>query len=561
MRMGMSRKTSNDDDYTTRSVRRRRFLQSSAAVGAVGLAGCSGSDGTDTNGESDGNSNTNSGGDDTSTESSSSDRQGGTLIAGMQGGLDGRDPHAVQAASTLRVLENVYQKLVRIDEELKPVGQLAREWTVSDDELTWTFHLREGVMWHPPESREFVATDVVYSFERLLDEDVGSPWRSNFTPVSSVSAEGDYTVVFEFEQPYAPFLYKLSSGGYILPEGADAATDYDIDEQPVGTGPFVFDENVPQARTEVSAFDSYWETDDEGNALPYLDGIEFRIIPEGQARLTNLQSGSIDWAVTVPPSQASSLENSNAVTLSNIPGTFYDYLGHNTTREPLDDVRLRQAISWAINREAIVQGARFNYATPTQDPIPPSSVWKDLVSVDDPYSQNQERARTLREESDYDGEELTIQVGQQYPQQVTIGEIIQQQLSEVGITASVQPTDFGSMISNLNAGEYDLTIVGWSGFVDPDDMMYLQFHSGETFNQSNYSNEEVDQLLEQGRQAAGSREERAEFYDEAIDIIAEEVPYTFLEFNDELAAWRNSVQNFTHISTGTPYFTTTWLNE
>lgn len=555
----MSDKDPDTESGTARNVRRRRVLQSTAVAAAAGLAGCSGGEGG--SGGGDGGSGGEGDGTDGDDESSGSDIQmGGTLIAGMQGGLDGRDPHVVQAASTLRVLENVYQKLVRINEDLEPVGQLAADWSTSEDGLTWTFELREGVMWHPPESRELVAADVVYSFERLLNEDTGSPWRSNFTPITNVSADGDYTVVFEFDQPYAPFLYKLSSGGYILPEGADDA-DYDIANQPVGTGPFVFDENVPQARTEVSAFNDYYETDDSGNSLPYLDGIEFRIVPEGQARLTNLQSGSIDWAVTVPPSQASSLEGSNSITLSNIPGTYYDYLGHNTTRAPLDDVQLRQAISFAINRESIVQGARFGFAEPTQDPIPPSSIWKDLISVEEPYSQDIERATQLAEESDYDGEELTIQVGQQYPQQVTIAEIIQEQLGEAGINATVQPTDFSSMISNLNAGEYDLTIVGWSGFVDPDDMMYLQFHSGETFNQSNYSNDEVDQLLEQGRQAAGNREERAEFYDDAVDIISQESPYTFLEFNEELTAWQNSVMNFTHISTATPYFTEVWLDQ
>ena len=558
----MSDKDPDIESGTAQNVRRRRVLQSTAVAAAAGLAGCSGGEGGSGGGDGgDGGSGDEGDGTDGDDEPSGSDIQmGGTLIAGMQGGLDGRDPHVVQAASTLRVLENVYQKLVRINEDLEPVGQLAADWSTSEDGLTWTFELREGVMWHPPESRELVAADVVYSFERLLNEDTGSPWRSNFTPITNVSADGDYTVVFEFDQPYAPFLYKLSSGGYILPEGADDA-DYDIADQPVGTGPFVFDENVPQARTEVSAFNDYYETDDSGNSLPYLDGIEFRIVPEGQARLTNLQSGSIDWAVTVPPSQASSLEGSNSITLSNIPGTYYDYLGHNTTRAPLDDVQLRQAISFAINRESIVQGARFGFAEPTQDPIPPSSVWKDLISVEEPYSQDIERATQLAEESDYDGEELTIQVGQQYPQQVTIAEIIQEQLGEAGINATVQPTDFSSMISNLNAGEYDLTIVGWSGFVDPDDMMYLQFHSGETFNQSNYSNDEVDQLLEQGRQAAGNREERAEFYDDAVDIISQESPYTFLEFNEELTAWQNSVMNFTHISTATPYFTEVWLDQ
>ena len=558
----MSDKDPDIESGTAQNVRRRRVLQSTAVAAAAGLAGCSGGEGGSGGGDGgDGGSGDEGDGTDGDDEPSGSDIQmGGTLIAGMQGGLDGRDPHVVQAASTLRVLENVYQKLVRINEDLEPVGQLAADWSTSEDGLTWTFELREGVMWHPPESRELVAADVVYSFERLLNEDTGSPWRSNFTPITNVSADGDYTVVFEFDQPYAPFLYKLSSGGYILPEGADDA-DYDIADQPVGTGPFVFDENVPQARTEVSAFNDYYETDDSGNSLPYLDGIEFRIVPEGQARLTNLQSGSIDWAVTVPPSQASSLEGSNSITLSNIPGTYYDYLGHNTTRAPLDDVQLRQAISFAINRESIVQGARFGFAEPTQDPIPPSSIWKDLISVEEPYSQDIERATQLAEESDYDGEELTIQVGQQYPQQVTIAEIIQEQLGEAGINATVQPTDFSSMISNLNAGEYDLTIVGWSGFVDPDDMMYLQFHSGETFNQSNYSNDEVDQLLEQGRQAAGNREERAEFYDDAVDIISQESPYTFLEFNEELTAWQNSVMNFTHISTATPYFTEVWLDQ
>ena len=552
----MRRTNERDKDTSEQKLPRRQFLAASGAAAAAGLAGCSGNNG----GNGDGSDGTDDG-TDGSTGAPAQSQQGGKLIAGMQSGLDGRDPHKVQAAASLRVLENVYQKLVAIDEDLKPVGQLAKDWSVSEDNLTWTFQLEEGVQFHPPVSRELTAADVVYSFERLLDEETGSPWRSNFTPITNVSADGDYTVVFEFDEPYAPFLYKLSSGGYIVPEGAADASDYDISKQPVGTGPFVFDENVAQARTNVTAFENYWETDEEGNALPYLDEVEFKIIPEGQARLTNLKSGSIDWAVTVPPSQASTLEGSQSVTLSNIPGTFYDYIGHNTTKAPLDDVKLRQAISWAVNREAVVKGARFEYATPTQDPIPPSSVWKDLISVEEPYSQDKAKARELRKESKYGGEELTIQVGQQYPAQVNIAEIVQQQLSEVGIKATVKPTDFGTMINNLNDGAYDLSIVGWSGFVDPDDMMYLQFHSDETFNQSNYSNDKVDELLEKGRQAAGNREKRAQHYDDAIDIISREVPYTFLEFNDELAAWRTSVKNFTHISTGTPRFKDVWLGK
>lgn len=532
---------------------RRRFLKYAGAAGAVALAGCSGG-----NGGSGGDGTTTDG--DSTTTAAGSVQTGGKLTVATQADIGKLDPHLSQAAASLNVLNNVYQKPVRIDADLKPAKQLAKSWSVSDDGLTWTVELQQGVQFHAPVSREMTAADVAYSIQRIKAEETASPWASNFTPVKSVSADGDYTVVFEFDKPYAPFLVKLTKG-FVMPEGAGEASEYDISEQPVGTGPFTFEETVAQTRTTLKKFGDYWETDDEGNALPYLDTLEFKPMPEGNSRVTAVQTGEVDLVTSVPRSQANSLKGASGVTFSAKPGTFYDYVGQNTNAAPLDDVKLRQAISWCVDRQAVAQGARFGYATPTQTPVPPESVWKDLITVDEPYSQNIEKAKQLVEESKYDGETLEIQVGQEYGGQVDEAQIVAAQMKEAGINVEVKPLEFGTMISNLNSGNFQLTVLGWVGFVDPDDMFYVEFHTGENFNQTNYSNEQVDTLLEQGRHATGSREERAQYYDKAMDIIANESPYTFLVFNQEVAAWQKTVNGFVHNPTGTPWFTSVWKGQ
>lgn len=529
---------------------RREFLQRMVAAGAAtglgGMAGCAGS-----------------GGDETSTSGQSATTEistGGQVNAGTQADVVKFDPHTTTAYSSTQVLENIYQKLTRITPELEPVGQLAQSWEVSDDGTTWTFSLAEGVMFHPPVSREMTADDVVYSINRILDDDTGSPRKSNFTPITNLEAADDYTVVFEFDEPYAPFLYKLTTS-YVMPEGADEADEYDISSEPVGTGPFQFVEHVNQSHTLIESFDDYWETDENGTQLPYLDSVRFEPIPEGSSRVTNLKTGELEWIDSAPRSQASGLESSDGVTFSTKPGTWYDYIGFNWEQREVTDQPLRQAISHVVDREAIVQGARFGYANPTHDPVPPASVWKDLINNENKYDRNLERARELIEESAYDGETLEIMVGQQYKGQVSEAEIIQEQLSEVGIDVEVAPTEWGTMVSRLNDGDYQMTVVGWIGFLDPDSIFYQIFHTGTTFNWSGYSNDEVDQLLEQGRGVVSSREDRAEPYDRAMDLIAEDAPYTFLHFNDEIMAWKPSLNGFKHYATGTVRFKRTWLDD
>lgn len=542
-----------DSNSTSRPwYRRRRFLQMVSVAGAAGVAGCAGGGDSTPTPTADQNTASNK-----NTATPSKGKLGGELVAGTQADVVKLDPHLASAYSSFQVLENVYQKLTALNADLKPEGQLAKSWSVSDDGLTWTFELRQGVQFHPPVSRELKAKDVVYSIERIMDPETGSPRKSNFDPVKAVKADGDYTVVFEFDEPYAPFLYKLTTG-YVMPEGAAESSEYDISKQPVGTGPFRFEEHQSQSHTLIKKFGKYWEKDGKGNRLPYLDAVRFKPIPEGSSRVTNLKTGSLDWIDTAPRSQASSLEKNESVHFSNLPGTWYDYIGHNLNTEPMGDKKLRQAISWAIDRPSIVKGARFGYGEPTQNPVPPASAWKEHIKVENPYSQNKEKAKQLLKESNYDGQKIQIMVGQQYKGQVNEAEIVQEQLSGIGINVEVAPTEWGTMVSKLNSGDFQMTIVGWIGFVDPDAMFYPLFHTGEKWNQTGYSNSKVDELLEKGRTATGDMKKRAEYYDKADDIIARDAPYTFLHFNDELMAWKPYVKGFTHYATGTVRFKTTW---
>lgn len=547
----------------TGSQTRRKFLQS-AGVGvasATALAGCTGNNNDQQTTTASGSTEGNQTEPDTETKSQPSGAQmGGDLQAGTKTDVVKLDPHKAQAFQSRQVFENVYEKLVRLDANLQPQGELAKNWEISDDGTTWTFTLREGVMFHPPVSKEMTSADVVYSMERLKDESSGSLYAKTFEPVTNVTADGDYTVIFEFERPYAPFLYKLKSS-YIVPEGADDASEYDIATEPVGTGPFVFAEHRQDAFARIEAFDNYWGTDSDGNQYPYLNSVQFTPNPEASARITNLKSGQLDWISAAPQSQGDSLQNDDSLTFSAKTMSWFDFLTFNTAQTPLDDKKLRQAIAWSIDRESLVQGARFGWGEPTQNPVPSTSTWRDHITVDNARQRNVEKAKSLIEESNYDGSPISITVSQSFSEQVDEAEILQSQLSEAGINIQVQQKEFATVLSDLHETNYQLLILGWLDKVGPDDWFYTIYHSEGTDNYSNYQNEEVDSLLTEGRFTPGGMEQRAQPYDQAMDIVNEDVPYLPLMHNRVVMAWKPYVKNYVHRPDRLALFKDVWMAE
>jgi peptide/nickel transport system substrate-binding protein len=223
---------------------------------------------------------------------------GGVLRVGMQTDPVGLDPHITNATSTRNMLENVYDTLVMFDSSLQIVPGLAESWTASDDGLTWTFTLREGVTFH--DGTPLSSSDVKFSIERISDPAIASPRADDFAVVASIETPDDRTVVMNLTEPFSPLLAKLAASLNVIVSEAAVEQYGDLQENVIGTGPFRFVEYLPQTRMVLERNEDFWGTDAAGNALPYLDGIEFIFYPDPTARSTAIQTGNADFIEYVP---------------------------------------------------------------------------------------------------------------------------------------------------------------------------------------------------------------------------------------------------------------------
>jgi len=525
---------------------RRDFLKRTGAAGMTMslLAGCAG-DSDD--GESNQNTEGQDGEDSDTSEQDESEVQnvqtGGILRAGTKTDVVSLDPHVATAFQSYQVLENVYEKPIRLDRKMRPYGELVQNYEFSDDGTRMTLELRESVQFHPPVDRELTSADIVYCLDRITDEDTGSRFQADFSPVTNYEADGDYTVVLELDQPYAPLLIKLRNL-YVMPEGADESSEYDFSTQPVGTGPFIWSERVQDSYVLIEKFDDYWGTDDNGNQLPYLDGVRFTPNSEASARITNLRTGEFDWISGAPQSQGDQLQNDDELEFSAITHGWMDFLAFNMNESPTGDQNFRQTVSWVLDRETIIQGARFGWAEATQNPIPSTSAWREHISVDEPRDQDFEVAQERLDASEYDGEEVSILVSQPFTEQVDAAEIIQDMASEIGLELVIEREDFSTMLDRIGNGDFQIHILGWLSKIGPDDWFYSQYHSDGADNNMRYSNSDVDDLVTEARRSADGRAARGELYDQTLSIVREEQPMIPLLHNKPVLVYQPYVKNF-----------------
>jgi peptide/nickel transport system substrate-binding protein len=277
---------------------------------------------------------------------------GGVLRAGMQTDPVGLDPHTTSATSSRNMLENVYDTLVMFDSEGRIVPGLAESWETSEDGLTWTFTLRDSVTFHNGDP--LTAEDAAFSISRIKDPEVASPNAGDFEVVESVTAPDDVTVVFTLSEPYSPLLSKLANSLNVIVSQRAVEENGDLNEAVVGTGPFRFVEYIPQTRMVLEKNPDYWGTDEEGNRLPYLDGITFTFYPDPTARTTALVTGNVDWIEYVPAADLPALQANPDLTVVGGLSANFRSLYLNPNRPPLDNVAIRQAIAYAIDEQAIV---------------------------------------------------------------------------------------------------------------------------------------------------------------------------------------------------------------
>ena len=477
-------------------------------------------------------------------------KSGGTLNVAFQNEWAGLDPHVVSSYSSYQILNNVLEGLTFYDDDLNLIPWLAESWTQSEDGKTWTFKLRQGVKFH--NGREMTAEDVKWSYERLIDPETGSGNAARVGPPETmIEVIDDYTVAITHPDPFGIFPQSIGFDKSTGIMAKESLQDGQV-QIPIGTGPFEITTVEGTTRLVLEKNEEYWQ---EG--LPYLDSIEFVSIPDDTVRETALLGGEVDWILAISPQNFDLLNENPDVVVATAPQLSYDYIGVNLTREPFDDVRVRQAIALALDRQQICEASYFGICDTLQGPVGTGSPWYFDYG---PYDRDLEKAKALLAEAGYpDGFELELLPTTQYGETVRAAQVLQQQLAEIGITATINAPEWSEWLELEGNFKYDAYICNWNGLIDADQYYYLQHRTGMIFNFTGYSNSEFDQLVDEGR-SMSDFEKRYDIYQEANKILVDDAPYIYMYNKKEIRAYAPYVMGFVVRPDQANNFWTVWLD-
>jgi peptide/nickel transport system substrate-binding protein len=458
------------------------------------------------------------------------DASSGNLIAAIAGEPDQLDPQKTSAYFSFEVLENVFDTLVEPDENLEMRPALAESWTVSTDQLVWTFHLRKAVTFH--DGSPFTADDVVYSYRRIIDQQLANV--DKFSAVSGVTAVDPSTVRITVKRPTPNLLTNLGGFKGMAIVSRKNVESGQIATHPVGTGPFAFQGQKSGDSITLTAYPAYWA------GAPRVSGVTFRFISEPSTALSALQAGEIDWTDSIPAQRVAQLKDDDSLTLAATPSNDYWYFALNEARPPWNDVRVRQAIAYAIDRAAVVQATSYGTAVANQLAIPKGNPWYTPYNT---YGHDIDKAKGLLREAGAAPQSLDMLVTSEYPETVTAAQIIADNLAPLGIAVNIRTVDFATWLDEQNNGHFDMLMMGWLGNIDPDDFYYAQHHTDGTSNAQKFSNAEVDRLLDAGR-VETNRDARADDYAKAATIIADEASYIYLYNPSVVQAWTTRLSGY-----------------
>lgn len=478
-------------------------------------------------------------------------RRGGTVRVGLDADTTGMDPHGASAAVDRQVYQNLYDKLVDINQDLQIVPMLATSWTLSADGKTLTFKLRPNVVFH--DGTPFNAEAVKFNFERMLEP--GSFRRSEIILVQKATVVDPLTVQLDLERPSSALLAVLSDrAGMMVSPTAARRLGRDFGREPIGTGPYKFVERRPQDRTVLERFDRHWD-----KTAGYVDRIIYRPFIDETARTANLLAGETDIINIVPPADIPALRKDARVRLLERPSLQWGGVWVNTGSGALSNRALRQALNATIDRATLTRVVFGDTAAPANGPFPPGMLGYDAGPNAKIPERNLDLARAkLRDGGQPNGFTLTLKMP---PGRVNqqLAQVIQSMAGETGIRVNIEIVDFGTLLSQMAAHQYDASLVTWSGRPDPDGNVYNIFNTGGGFNYSAYNNPRLDALLDAAR-ILTAPELRRRAYADALTIMNEDLPYLFLYWQKEYKAMSPKLQGFVHNSDGMIRLRTVWLN-
>ena len=478
----------------------------------------------------------------------------------------GFDPHTISAIAATRVFNQVYETLIDFNPDMTFKGVLAESWENPDD-VTYVFHLRQGVKFH--NGREMTADDVVYSFQRVLGQtdygDIGAlgSSASYYGGIASIEANDDYTVTITLSEPNAAFMANLTSSyGAIVCKEVVEANDGSLSaiDTMCGTGPFMYKDSVVDNYITLVKNPDYWE---EG--APKLDGITYYLLADESARLAALRTGDINLC-SLSALNLSEVEGDESIKVLSYQSNNYTYLGFNLSSEALQDVRVRQAMSMAVDRDAIIDYVYNGEATVSTFVAPAMGHWVWDAPAESPlYTQDIDAAKALMEEAGYsDSNRLTIKMAAGLLDSIRdTAVILQQQLKEIYIDVEITNLESGEYVDiwgKMNTPEagYD-AMCGQNGSgTDPNRAVSFFFSTTGGANVWGYSNAQVDELCAQGV-ATTDEAEREAAYIEAQKIVIDESPNLFFASPMEYFFVGAGVEGFEPFAANANNFRTTYI--
>lgn len=447
-------------------------------------------------------------------------KDGGDLRAALTGEPDVLDPAVSSIYTGAQVYEGIFSKLIDIDVDGKFVPDLATAWTEIDAK-TWKFTLATNASFHNGE--KFTSADVKYTFERILDPKTASAYAGLYAQIESVEAPDPATVVFHLKAPFGPFLTNLATNGQIV--NRKAIESGDPARKPVGTGPFEFVEWVQGDHITVKKNPTYFKS-----GLPHLDTVTYKFLPVDQSRIDGLSAGELDWIDAVPLQQVKTLESDPRFTyVSNAVAGIPDYIGLNTKKPPFDNIKVRQAVALAINREDIRDVAYLGTGELGLTEMPTGSTWYDAEGLFAPKQDIAKAKQLLKEAGFGDGLSVEYLGLPQYPELLKTGQVLRDQLKEIGIDMTIKQVDVSVWYDAFVKGDYSITSAYQERTIDPDNFYSLVLKSGGPINSTGYSNKDVDALIEKAA-ASDKDDERKGLYRQIREITSKDAPLIFVHF-------------------------------
>jgi peptide/nickel transport system substrate-binding protein len=495
-------------------------------------------------------------------------KTGGMIKVGVDENIDTLDPHNTTSIVACSIHNNIYNGLLKITYDGKSVDfkpELAREWEIQGDRVH-VFRLNKGVTFHNGEP--CTAAEVKWNLERVKDKEQAPIHAWKLALLEAVDTPDPHTVKLTFRKPF-PFIRVALTGstgraGTIVSPKAVKESGKGFGRKPVGTGPFKLVEWKEGDSILLEKNPNYWETDASGGKLPYLDRVLIKIIIEPSTLVAALQTGEVDGVANVSPQFMAQIRADAKLAAYTVTGGNWRCLTFNVAREPFNDLNLRKAVAFAIDRKEIVEKVQFGEAIPAHGPIsPPMTGFWDPAFSSGKNGQYHDleaaRAHLARSKhaSGVDALLLSLNTGT-YPR---TAEALQAQLAKVNVKVKIELADFPTFRRKwLQEKAFDLQLGQWDADLDPDETIFPELHSKETWNAGRWNNPEFDRAVEAAREEADQKKRKG-FYDQAVKQIIEDVPTATIFHANEQKVFHKYVKGFQVVPANLINMHAVWLDK